>query len=219
MRNRTISSSDLVNLYQRRRVAKEQGSKTFLERRAKLLAGAASLFAQKEYEDITIGEIAEAAGISRGSLYYYFASKDEILAELLHDVFLNLVDSIAEIKASEWSAAEKLAKSIQLLMGSYAQNYPYQYWYLRVQGGSFSASLDTESELHALAASFVEQFVNIVRDGIEAGEFKAHGSPEIMARGVLGMVNATQGWYRPDSGYSADDLSEIFSRMVLDGVR
>ena len=48
------------------------------ERRRQVLAAGSQLFAEHAFEEITIGQIAEAAGISKGLLYHYFPSKTEL---------------------------------------------------------------------------------------------------------------------------------------------
>jgi AcrR family transcriptional regulator len=53
------------------------------ERKATILAAAAQLFAEKGYQRTTTKEIAEAAGISEGTIYNYFNSKDELLLGLM----------------------------------------------------------------------------------------------------------------------------------------
>src|SRR5215467_13004466 len=61
------------------------------ERRAELLATAAEVFASRGYASTTVREVADAAGILGGSLYYHFDSKesmvDEILSTFLDDMW------------------------------------------------------------------------------------------------------------------------------------
>src|SRR5215831_20855841 len=67
------------------------------ERRAHLVVLAGELFAQKGYRATTVREIADAAGILSGSLYYHFDSKESIGDEILSS-FLNAV--LADYRAA-----------------------------------------------------------------------------------------------------------------------
>jgi AcrR family transcriptional regulator len=52
------------------------------ERRAQILDAAARLFVEGAVEDVSMAEIAEAAGVAKGLPYHYFESKDELLGAL-----------------------------------------------------------------------------------------------------------------------------------------
>lgn len=54
-------------------------------RREEILQIARTLFAEKGFEAASIREIGDAAGILSGSLYYHFATKDDMLDELVRD--------------------------------------------------------------------------------------------------------------------------------------
>src|SRR5579864_7032189 len=53
------------------------------ERRSDILAAAKKVFARKGYHATTIAEIAKAARLSYGSIYWYFDSKDALFHELM----------------------------------------------------------------------------------------------------------------------------------------
>ena len=53
--------------------------------RAKLLKAAGAIFARRGYHEATLDEIAERAGLSKGALYYNFASKEDLFLALLAD--------------------------------------------------------------------------------------------------------------------------------------
>src|SRR5438270_11647135 len=53
------------------------------ELREAILAATAGLLAAKSFGDLAVGDILTAAGVSRGSFYFYFDSKHDVLAELV----------------------------------------------------------------------------------------------------------------------------------------
>jgi AcrR family transcriptional regulator len=60
------------------------------ERRAQLLALGIQLFSTQAYDDISIDDVAEAAGISKGLLYHYFQGKREFYVEVIREASLQL---------------------------------------------------------------------------------------------------------------------------------
>ena len=55
------------------------------ERRRQLLEASARIFTERRYDDVSMSEIAAAAGISKGLLYHYFTNKQELFRATLED--------------------------------------------------------------------------------------------------------------------------------------
>lgn len=203
----------------RREKALQDGRAGFLERRQSILTAAAQVFAEVGYTPASVSAIAERANLNPASIYYYFANKGELLAELLQDALQKLYDELAEIRDSDASASTKLKRAMRRLMESYAENYPHQYWYQVAQNRySTLRDLADDEVLLSLAVGCVDDFICIIQQGLDTGEFVEVDNPELMARGLLGMVNATAGWYRPDSGLEPARIGEAFADMVLGGI-
>jgi AcrR family transcriptional regulator len=66
-------------------------------RRSEILAAAGDLFQSQGYQQATVDAIIRKAGIAKGTFYYYFHSKEEVLAALVHDLVLQLVASARAI--------------------------------------------------------------------------------------------------------------------------
>src|SRR5690349_12135611 len=67
----------------------------------KILTTTVSLLAKKGYENTTINDIADASGISRGLLHYYFKDKEDLVAEALTFGFGSMWDrSLGEIQSA-----------------------------------------------------------------------------------------------------------------------
>jgi AcrR family transcriptional regulator len=78
------------------------------ERREQILQAAFSCFADKGYHAATMDDLVRASGLSKGSLYWHFRSKEE--------VFLALFDSYASVLYGEWdAAAESGADALEVL--------------------------------------------------------------------------------------------------------
>jgi AcrR family transcriptional regulator len=78
-----------------------------LERRNAILVAAKDLFYDKGYQNTTVGEIAEAAHLSKGTVYLYFASKDELYVTVVLESFQAVEESLHEIMGSDLGIREK----------------------------------------------------------------------------------------------------------------
>jgi len=82
-------------------------------RRTHLLTVAAEVFSQHGYENATLKQIAEAAGLLPGSVYHYFKSKDDLFAKVLHQGFRQLnaaVDAALAPIADPWDRLMALCR-------------------------------------------------------------------------------------------------------------
>lgn len=71
-------------------------SKEYNERRKEIVDAARRLFSTKGYNKCTINDILDAVGIAKGTFYYYFSSKEEVL-----DAIINRVAEIVVARAEE----------------------------------------------------------------------------------------------------------------------
>lgn len=90
--------------------------------RERILAAALAVFAEKGYESASISDVTERAGVSRGLVSYYFASKDRLAAELL-DQWLDGITAIAGLTGS---ADERLANLIDGALMAAVTTLPVQ---------------------------------------------------------------------------------------------
>jgi AcrR family transcriptional regulator len=94
------------------------------ETRARLLAAAKEIFEENGFLDARISDIAERAGLSHGSFYHYFDSKEEVfreVAEAVEDQLSAPLGSVILDPASDATPAERIRAAIRLHMESYRQ--------------------------------------------------------------------------------------------------
>jgi len=80
-------------------VLKRRVVKPTEQRRAEILASALQLFSSKGFHDTTMEEVANAAGVAKGTIYLYFQSKEHLLLALKRDFMQGLTDAVANIVA------------------------------------------------------------------------------------------------------------------------
>lgn len=80
-------------------VLKRRVAKPTEQRRAEILEAALGLFSSKGFHETTMEEVAQAAGVAKGTIYLYFQSKEHLLLALKRDFMQGLTDAVANIVA------------------------------------------------------------------------------------------------------------------------
>lgn len=205
---------------QRRRTAKTEGGEDFVRRRQAVLDAAVAVFAEVGYDTANFADIGERAGMNRATVYYYFASKEELLREVLHDTIAANLANIRRIRRRRVPADVKLRDAIEEMMSAYARHYPTLYIYFEAEGARLQRQGDPRTkEMLELASQYVEEMIAIVGDGMRAKVLRPVGPPEVVGMAVVGMVNWTYRWWRPERGHTGAELGRVFADLALFGLR
>jgi len=124
--------------------APERTQKIREERRAQILAAAFELFAGKGLHDTKVSEIAARAGVSQGTIYWYFDSKEALFEAAFMSQFEAFVEPLYEIVADEErSTAAKLMDIAKTSIGLFADNVGLAFVMLQVMATQEVASVLT----------------------------------------------------------------------------
>jgi AcrR family transcriptional regulator len=181
--------------------------------RGAILRAAARLFRDRGFADTGMRDIAAAADISAANLYHYFNGKDELLF-YCQDVALDrMLDAISSARKADATAAGRLRLILTAHMRTLLDD---------IEGAT--AHLHTESLPPKLRAALVrkrdryEQALRrVIAEGMRTGEL-AGMEPAMVTRAMLGAMNWTVTWFRPDGSASADAVGEAISQFLVRGV-
>jgi AcrR family transcriptional regulator len=159
------------------------------EVREKIFEAAETLFSRKGYYDTSMDEIVKESGLSKGAIYGYFKSKQELLLALQDR---DLSSSLARIKASfspDDSASKKLQKAAQIafsfLVGKSRQacRMSLEFGVAAPRMKSLMSRQDNRYEvIHNLVAEIVEE-------GIQTGEFRKNIDVDATASILIAIVD------------------------------
>ncbi len=86
------------------------------ERKNEILDEAAALFAKKGYDGTSIGDILEKVGVARGTLYYHFRSKEEILDALVERISNSIIANAKKAAGNkEHSVVDRIVETVSCL--------------------------------------------------------------------------------------------------------
>lgn len=204
---------------QRRTAAHKESRASYSNRRQEISDAAARVFNRLGYQGASLTAVAAELGVDRATLYYYFSSKEQLFDEIVRTV-LEGNDALARrIADSALSPARKMRELVSALMIGYAVNYPLMYIYIREDLAHVSDKRSTWSEqMKALNRSIEQSIVDIIEQGFADGSFRRIGSPRTVAYGILGMVNWSHRWFKPDRSEPAEEIGKTFAELVLSGL-
>ena len=148
-------------------------------RKKEILDVAEELFTAKGYDNTSTTDILEIVGIARGTLYYHFKSKEEILDALIDRTIQGMVHNIRAALSDKTTAPQKLvsfvgAMNIDSAIGKEIIDYAH-----KPQNALMHQKIQS-----ALLAVLTPIATEIIKDGIEEGYFSTN-YPEEAAEMLL----------------------------------
>jgi TetR/AcrR family transcriptional regulator, cholesterol catabolism regulator len=182
-------------------------------RRNELTRQAARLFAQKGYHGTSIGDLAEAMGVQKGSLYAHISSKQDLLYETMAEgarAFHGGLDAIPE----HVPAVEKIRLALRSHLRVVAAQLDVATVF--VQEWRYLEG-ERRQEIVAERRRYEERIRGYFREGRDLGELRSDLDDTTAALLVLSAANWAYTWLRP--GVDTDALADRFYELLLDGMR
>lgn len=188
------------------------------QRRAEsILEVAAALFTTKGFAATTTQDIAEQAGIAKGSLYYYFDSKEELLYRILLQNHERLHASVTEgfdRAASLDDVGVFVSRHVHFVLTHNAVSALFG-----AQVGVVRAVDSWWTTLSAARRAHEELLVSTIRAAQASGEATDALDASLTARALLAMANATLQWYRPGGRQSPDEIAAHHALLAVSSLR
>ena len=168
----------MANQIPTRRTQKERRDET--ER--KVLSAATALIAERGSRALTLAEVGEAAGYSRGIVSHHFGSRENLLRAVMRDAWsFTLPD--ARDNAADW-----LAETVRAYLGNVSSRRPSAGAFLQMWGEAIAADPVLMPLYAEQDARFRRLLADKVREGIRDGSVRADADPEAMAVSLVGLV-------------------------------
>jgi TetR/AcrR family transcriptional regulator, cholesterol catabolism regulator len=182
-------------------------------RREELVTTAARLFAERGFHGTSMGDIAEAMGMQKGSLYSLTESKQALLADAMSGgaaAFHAALDGVED----EATAVERVRQGLRAHLRVVAGQLDVATVFIRewryVEGAR-------RGEFVAERRRYEERWRALFREGVERGELRVDVDVEAAVLLVLSAANWAYTWLQ--AGADTDALADRFTALLVDGVR
>lgn len=172
--------------------------------RDEILELATVAFAELGYPSASMSQLAKACGTSKARLYHYFPSKEAILFESLDRYTRRLGERIAEVRSRALAPRAELADLVGTLLAEYRDSRP---WHIALLNDVKFLSPDERERIKSQERAVVDALAETL-DRVAPGRFdESERKPATMA--LLGMINFTFAWLRPDGPMSHERYAEL----------
>src|ERR671939_1285651 len=182
-------------------------------RRTELTRTAARLFAEKGYHGTSIGDLAQALGVQKGSLYAHIESKADLLWEVAREgsaAFHAALDAVPE----EGPAPERIRLALRAHLRVVSEQLDVATVFVRewryLEG-------ERREEILAERRRYQERFRALFREGRELGELRTDLDEATATLLALSAANWAYTWLQP--GRPTDELADRFYSLLIDGMR
>ena len=182
-------------------------------RRSELNRQAARLFAEKGYHGTSIGDLAEAMGVQKGSLYHHIASKGDLLWDVASDgaaAFHGALDAIPD----ELRPVAKLRAALRAHLRVVSEQLDVATVFTRewryLEG-------EHRDEIVGERRRYEERWRALFREGVESGDLRTDLDSATATLLVLSAANWAYTWLVP--GRETDELADRFTAILVDGIR
>lgn len=187
-----------------------------ISRRDELLELAATMFAERGLRATTVRDIADAAGILSGSLYHHFASKEEMVDEVLRGFLDWLFDRYQHIVETQPNPLERFKglfmASFDAIEDRHAQVVIYQDEAKRL------SSQPRFSYVDDLNRKQRQMWVDVLQQGIKEGYFRPDLDVDLVYRFIRDTTWVSVRWYQPGGPLTAEQVGRQYLSIVLGGI-
>jgi AcrR family transcriptional regulator len=216
MDSQTIKSP--TTLADRRSAARNKESAEYGATRDRILRGAADVLRKKGISGATLGAIAKEAAVDRATIYYYFPDKFDVIRAVVKDALQDMLTELDREVARDRSPSDRLRACCRAIMSAQERHFPYLYIFLKE--GMSSGIVDTRLEEDFLFSGLrCKQLLRqIIQAGIDAGEFNPGSHVKIITNMIVGMLNWTHDWFRPDGKLSGEEVADRMVAVIFSGI-
>jgi AcrR family transcriptional regulator len=183
------------------------------ERREQLMTCAARLFADRGYHPTSVADIVAALGVGKGVFYWYFASKEELLTELLkasnHDLRKRQQAALEGVE----DPVLRIEFGIRASLVWFAEHRDY---FAIIQ---FAATDETFAPVLARNREIsIADTIRHLKDGIVEGSIR-DGDPEMLAQAIHGVVAELTRAYLVERDEPVETVADLAVAFCLQGLR
>ncbi len=182
-------------------------------RRREILSAAATVFREHGYSDAGMRDIADAADLSPGNLYYYFKGKQEILYFCQDRALDQMLTALEQAQKQDGKIAPRLYTLIQAHLHCMLDDIEGSIAHLMVGG----LPPELRDQLIDKRDRYERGIRQLIGQGIKDGEFSPVDST-LVTRAILGASNWTAQWFNPEGSLSVEKIADTLADYLVRGL-
>jgi len=186
------------------------------ERRAHIMQAALTCFTRRGYNNTTMDDIAAKSGLSKGTLYWYFKSKDDLFAAAIRSFLMDVGEGAVAALEQCTTASDKLCALAQSAANLSKKVEGFFSLFLE-----FWASSPRREEAGQLWVGLLTQYkdvvVEVIEEGVRNGEFKPVDAEQLVWA-LLAAYDGLAAYIMLIPDMDLEQISQVFIETLLDGL-
>jgi AcrR family transcriptional regulator len=182
-------------------------------KRDAVVRAAAQAFNARGYHNTSLDDIAAALGVTKPTVYYYVANKEQLLFECFRAGLQTIRDSFREAERSDRTARERLNAVVR----GYAEAIASEYGWCMVRAHAPDLGPEMGRQINALKSEIDPGIRRLLREGVADGSIGPCDA-KITAFAMAGALNWIAHWYRENQPMSAAQIADAFATFFENGL-
>jgi AcrR family transcriptional regulator len=174
------------------------------------------MVAERGYDNVSLRDIAEALGMSKGTILHHYGSKERLLEQVHAEYMRRRLEEAHVLMERLESPSDRLAGLVYQLLLAQRDDRASTVAFAREIARFQSDPLMTDVRLMR------DEYVKIVRDvvqtGMQQGRFRRSGEPAVITLQLFGMCNWMWTWLRPEGRWTIEEIAETYISTFLGGL-
>ncbi len=185
-------------------------------RDAEVMAAAIRVIYEKGYSGASLQDVANEVGVLKGSLYYYFASKEDLLLRIMKESHTQSEEIFERIAAKGLAPLDELCELLEELMQWYLDNVERVAIYFNEGRRLTGQRLE---EVETAARRFEQHLYNLLARAQQEGAIDDMDL-RLCIRFILGALNSVPSWHKPTAQRRLSDrkITRQFATMTIKSI-
>jgi AcrR family transcriptional regulator len=185
------------------------------ERRNEILDAALEVFSEMGLAEASVDDVVRRSGLSKGTLYWYFKSKDRLVGALMKRFFTYELEKVRSLREGSGPVRDRMlrySRDVVAVMKRMPRALTFEFYAVAIRQKWIRKFL---SELYV---RYCQELAAVIRHGIERGEFRKLDADQAAAA-VTGLCEGLiLLWAIDPKAFPFEALFEGSLRMLLDGM-
>jgi AcrR family transcriptional regulator len=182
-------------------------------KREAVLRAAARAFNARGYYNTSIDEIAAALNVTKPTIYYYVANKEQLLLECILMGLERVLEPFRQPPRADLTARERFNEMIR----HYAQTIASEYGWCMVRAEDLGLNPESIKHIKKLKSDIDHGIRRLLEDGVRDGSIKTD-DVKMTAFALAGALNWIAHWYRENQSMTAGEIADAFVRIFNFGL-
>ena len=193
-------------------VVKRRTRKETVVPRERILLAAARQFRERGYRATTVRDIGREVGILSGSLFHHFATKEQILVEMLREAAISLCTGVEARLANVADPVARIQLLIRFEMECFAGTQTRDYFAVLVSEWR-DVPASVQPELRALRSRYAVFSRAVLQACHDAGVLRL--PPDAAQRVLHGITTGAVTWFKSNGRYSVAEFADIVANLLM----